>query len=369
MKRTLRHPPHAVSLGLMLLLATACSENPAVVDDYTLPYFPWMDPYVLDPGERRFFDIEALMDAESLSRLEAVEVQNQYRDRLFELFVERTCELGPFKSITVMPSADACFTDSDRATAFSRALTAVRGGRFESGWSLDTLDRASFVVAFDLDETLFSEERSTGELVMSPGWDDALSEIRQMGGLLVLFTARPDDAIARILADWYISTEGRSQLVSQFVDGVFTNHHLVLQASDAAREHVPVVVPSKDLRIIDPSLTKVIIVDDNPSRIWHRRNLRYVRKWKPFGDDNSAGHTQKQHSRFYEQRLRLVVDEIRDSKAWAEANNRPLVDGFLPYSHLARQVTQDLAVLLFGGNLKRAADYVRLHPEVVDRSY
>ena len=155
--------------------------------------------------------------------------------------------------------------------------------------------------------------------------------------------------------------------MKEYVDGIFTNNHLIKSAKHAKS---PLVLrESKDLRIIDPNLDKVVLIDDNPERVFQFHNLRYIRKWKPVKSDDSRHYPAGQHPSFYGQRLLRAVDEIIESNNYAETHNTAFSAAFLPYSHIARQVTQELANMPSIGSWKKAVAYVRSNPGVIDNSY
>ena len=70
------------------------------------------------------------------------------------------------------------------------------------------------------------------------------------------------------------------------VAGIMTNSHLIQQRKteppgsvDKPSKGRPVLKPSKDLRHFDPSLKNVIIVDDNPLRLFQFGNTRVFKKF------------------------------------------------------------------------------------------
>lgn len=94
----------------------------------------WVDKYAgPNPEERRFFNISRLMARFQLTRAQAVELQNHYRD------------------LTRPESAPS------KVEAFNTALERVRRGEFESRLQPEKLAKARFIVVFDLDETLLSQ--------------------------------------------------------------------------------------------------------------------------------------------------------------------------------------------------------------------
>jgi hypothetical protein len=317
----------------------------------TLPALPeWTDKYrAHDAGDMRFFRLDALMARHGLSRLDAVEVQNRFRD---------------------LTRADEAV---DRGEAFRRALADVKAGQRESGLSAEALEKAEFVVAFDLDDTLYDQYRATADchdlafalpngktkhIKLTPGWDEALRRVKALGGLVVLYSANRDEVTYANLRAWTL--DGAPLTESPLVDGILTNSFLMLQ--DKA-DGDPVVTPSKDLRFLDPKLERAILVDDNPTRVFHMRNTRIFKKFRApdlCGGDESLKKAQSAT-------LPAVVAEIEQSVAWARAEKAPFARAYLPYTALGRHAVEALRA---GGMAEEeAVDYVRRHPDVVDEAY
>ena len=109
-----------------------------------------------------------------LTRVQAVELQNQYRD-----LTRQNKELYGEKG-------------------FEQALAAVKANRFESKLDVAALKAAKFVVVFDLDDTLFDQYYGGGEACntqafkepdgkmkyvhMVPGWAEILKKIVALDG-------------------------------------------------------------------------------------------------------------------------------------------------------------------------------------------
>ncbi len=346
-------------LAVTILLA-GCGAAPAAAppptDDadlaaVTIPTLPdWADKYrASDTGDARFFRVDALMKAHGLSRLDAVEVQNHYRDRT---------------------RADA---DVDRGEAFREALAAVKAGRRESRLDPAALEAADAIVVFDLDDTLYDQYRASAachdltfeqangkpkHIKLAPGWEEALRKLRGLGVRVVLFSANRDEVTFANLRAWQV--DGQPLAESPLVDGILTNSYLVLQEK---ADGDPVVTPSKDLRLFDEKLERVIIVDDNPTRIFHLRNTRIFPKLRApdvCGGDEAAQKAQAAS-------LPAVVAEIEASLAWARAEDVRFARAYLPYTALGRHAVEALRA----GGLSEAdaVDHVRRHPDLVEASY
>ena len=92
-------------------------------------------------GERLPLDIRRLAKMEGLSLRDALEVQNHYLDMV-----------------------DDTANGNSPEEKFQSALARVKSGKniYESVWNGEKIDRAAFIVVFDLDDTLLSQYYTTG---------------------------------------------------------------------------------------------------------------------------------------------------------------------------------------------------------------
>lgn len=243
-----------------------CGGAPAVVAQVgdppdpltavTIPALPnWTARYTPEGSDDpRAFQIEALMATHGLSRLQAVELQNHFRD------LNRAEPSG------------------DPTAQFGEALARVQRGDLESGLDPKALQAAPFIVVFDLDDTLYDQYRTSADcadvtyvqadgkpryIKFTPGWDTTIKAIRAAGGLVVLFSANLDEPTLENLR--HATLDGAPLLGHPDIAGVLTNSHLVQQTKHEGpgRENPtkgrPVLEPSKDLRVLDESLERVIL--------------------------------------------------------------------------------------------------------------
>jgi hypothetical protein len=276
----------AADLTQTVKLATQASAD-SELDAYTLPLQPeWTDPYRQSDlkSDVRYFRIPKIMRDFQLSRLEATEVQNHYRD------------------LTA--------TGSDGPSAWRQALAAVRAGQLGSGINLAKLRRAPFIVVYDLDETLYQVGYDSGArgpafrdygfdhrgkpsfAKLRSGWEQAITRVQALGGLVILFTARSDDVAESAVQNWTLAGKN----IRQVVDGFCTKSHLIMQAKE---DGAAIITPSKDLRMFDETLERVIIVDDNPNRIVQHSRQRLVKKFQadPYLAARQAGATARESPR------------------------------------------------------------------------
>lgn len=363
--------PRAPLYALLLLTASAagCGSTPrpdsAVdpLDSVTIPQRgDWMDKYATsNTGDMRFFNISALMQTHGLTRLQAVEVQNQYRD---------LSRANP---------------DEAPEARFNAALAQVKGGMIESGIDEAALAKARFIIVFDLDDTLWDQyfdgrchdvtfPRADGgktvHMKLVPGWAAAIERINALGGKVVLFSANRDDPTRENLQHWML--KGTPLLSHPLIAGVMTNSYLILQSKHEGRgaknprKGRPIIDPAKDMRIVDESLSKVIIVDDNPTRLFQLRNARLFKK---FHGDHYCSKDDPMMNQAWDAALPTVIAEIEDTVAWMDATpGRTFVEGYLPYS-LIGQVAVDALVRGAQMTPADAVTHVRAHPELVDRKF
>jgi hypothetical protein len=335
-------------------MAPDAGEAPDPLASITIEPRPgWMDPYAdSNEGDMRFFDIEALMTKYALDRAHAVELQNHYRD------------------------ASRAAPEGDPTAWFADALERTRTQGFEDRRAVERLAEAAFVIVFDLDETLHDQYYSaevgarchdvavprgeqTRYVKLTPGWSDAIGRIVELGGAVVLFSANVDDTTWTNLDHWMLDDAPLHE--HPHISGVLSNSHLVLQRKSAG---TPVVEPSKDLRILDPTLGKVLIVDDNPKRLFQFRNVRVIQKF----DADAYCTTEDPTLRgAFEQALPAVIAEIEDASQYMRARGVDFATAYLPYSTLGR-ITVDLLVDA-GLSEPEAIAWVREHPEVVPEDF
>lgn len=337
---------------------TAPSAAFAQLDSYTLARIPdWSDRYATaDPAtDVRYFRIPKLMKDFGLSRFEAVELQNHYRD-----FTTRGVA-GP--------------------EAFTHAVQEVKAGRLGSGVDLAKLRSAPFIVVYDLDETLyqafyasgkrgpawrdlsFDSRGETAYIKLRPGWEQALRRVRELGGLVMIFTARSDDIAESAVSQWRLG----DQNIREVIDGFLTKSHLVQQ--DKA-DGDPVVFPSKDLRMFDESLERVIIVDDNPRRVVQHHRQRLIKKFQadPYLAVKNGPEGRSVLTASFEATLPMVVRELEESVAFQRAHpGTSFATAYLPYTMLGQTAVE--ALVTTGLTTEQARDYIRKNPGYVDEAF
>lgn len=352
-------PPAATSACPEPHTAAVTPPGSATVDPLaplTLDARPnWADRYAeTNAGDMRFFDIAALMSKYGLTRDRAVELQNHYRD---------------------LSRSDP---DGEPGAHFEAALARAQAGQFEDRRAVDVLAKARFIVVFDLDDTLYDQfydaaaagchdlevehtrpKPTRRKLELAPGAAAALDRIAALGGAIVIFSAYLDEPTVANLRAWQFG--GKPLPEHPAIAGVLTNSHLVLQPR---QDGTPVVEPAKDLRIVDESLTRVILVDDNPLRTFQPRNVRVTHKF-----DATRYCTTKDAKlrKLYERTLPTVVAEIEEALRYATENDVDFARAYLPYSQIGSIAT---AALRDGGMSERAAiAFVRAHPEIVESEF
>lgn len=346
--------------------ATLAGSPDDPLAEVTIPPVPaWTDKYAnQNKGDVRFFRMSAVMQRNGLTRLQAVELQNHYRDL--------TRQAG----------------QAEPKRHFQEALGKVQRGELESRMDPNTLAQAKFIVVFDLDDTLYDqygkavgpdcsdfavkdERGQTRHVKLNPGWQAVFERVRSLGGKIVLFSANQDEPTWRNLMAW--QWENTPIARHPDVAGVLTNSYLIRQEKTEPpgsedRPQTPVVEPSKDLRIFDETLQRVILVDDNPSRVFQYRNLRWFKKFHAAdlcGDDANG----RANALLAEKQMSRVMAEITDAVAYAEAHPKAgFAVGYLPYSMLGRSAAQAL-MDANGWSFEQAATYLREHPDVVERKF
>jgi len=326
---------------------------------YVLAPLPdWTNKYAqYDKGDKSYFKLSQLVKQQNLTRLQALELQNHFRD----------------------------LTEAGMASqaAFDKALAKVKALEFESRLDPKALEQAPFIVAIDVDETLLQQYYSLWKkgpeyydylidfkdgkrgISMAPGWQRLLETIKKQGGLVVIYSANVDDTIWEIADTVTINGEK----LSQFADGIMTNNYLIMQGkyewTDGKKAADPVVNPSKDLRPLDENLDKVIIIDDNPKRIIQNSRLRLTKKYQAdqfYSHEDHAAHIA------YKKQLRQVAKEIEESYQYSLKNNIPFTQAYLPYTQLG-QVSFHWFRITTRMTREEAIEYIRTHPDTVDSKF
>lgn len=336
---------------------TPPSPHDAELATMTLPARPdWMDKYAYTAPDARFFDIDALMKTHGLDRARAVELQNHFRD------LTRQSPQG------------------DRGTQYAEALRRAKAGEFQDGRDPARLAKAPFIVVFDLDETLYDQSIEDAAVAkachdlevpvdgkpprlikLNPGWADAIRRIDALGGEVVLFSANVDDTTWANARVWML--DGVPIHQHPAVAAFMTNSHLVLQPKQAGQ---PVVEPSKDLRIVDPELSRTIIVDDNPLRLFQFRNTRVLKK---FDADAYCVTRDTVEKRAHERGLTVVVDELEESLRYMKAHpGVTFAQAYLPYTTLGQHAVGWLRTAGKRSETQAIA-HLRAHPELADAKF
>lgn len=327
--------------------------------DYVLPSLPaWTNKYAhMEKGDRSFFMISELVKKENLTRLQAIELQNHFRD------------------LTAAGMSSPA--------AFDQALKKVRDFDFESKLDRELLDKAPFIVAIDMDETLLQQYYSKWKdgpgfydyliqfdggqrgVSMTPGWQFLLEKIKELGGLVVIFSANEDATVWKIVDTVVIA----GKKLSSYADGIMTNNYLILQGKNewqkSGKLGDPVVAPSKDLRLLDESLDKVIIIDDNPKRIIQQNRLRLPKKYQ--ADLYFETGLEVVHDA-YRAQLISIAKEIEESVSYGKENNLAFSRAYLPYTQLG-QVAMKWIMQNKAMTFEQAREYIRQNPKVVDQKF
>ncbi len=324
------------------------------LDAITLAKRPdWTDKYAYSAPDQRRFKISKVMADYGLARDAAVEVQNLYRD---------------------LAVADP---DANLDGLLAKAVSRVNQGEYEDRRDTERLAKAKFIVVFDLDSTLYDQhvpesigerchdiklqaEGKTRYIKLVPGWDETIKRINALGGAVVLFTANTDERSWDNGRVWML--DGKPIVDSPLVAGFLTNSHLVQQSKD---EGTPVQEPSKDLRIFDESLSRAIIVDDNPERLIQPANTRVFKK---FNAESACTTEDPKVRKAYERALPAVLAEIEASVAYMDKAGVSFAEAYRPYTAMG-QVAVVWAMGALGLSEKKAIEWVRAHPTQVDPSF
>lgn len=319
-----------------------------------------------------------VMLKDGYTRLEAIEIQNQMKDLL---------DQDPdYQAAEKADQGAALFQKRDPLVlqALEKAVNKVKKDKFfESGFVPKPLKEHEFYAVFDMDETLLVHWYQSGEkgkayydvnglvldsilrppllspdyVSMTPGWQKALNDISKIPGCqgILVFTAKEDKASHDLIGKLQIN----GKPLKSFLKGVFSRNHLV-------RDNKSVKL-SKDLRMIDESLKHVVLIDDNPTRVFpeQQKNLRELPKYnadlylnsKITGKDPVARN-------FFEKLLPTVVKELQDSAQYAQSKKVSFSTAFYPYSMEAS--AERLTLLEQGYTLPQAHELLRTRPQLFE---
>jgi len=338
--------------------APSDERGTAQLDAFTIPPLPdWADRYAnSDPKtDVRFFRIPKLMQTFGLTRFQAAEVQNYYRHL----------------TTTGMPAPQA----------FQQSVAEVKAGNTLSRVHIEKLHSAKFIIVFDLDETLYQAFYKSGsrgpawrdfvfdsrgqeaQIKLRPGWLDAISRIHQLGGLVLLFTARSDDVAESAARSWTVG----SGTIRDVVDGFLSKGHMIMQEK---ADGEPISTPSKDLRLFDEALERVILIDDNPRRVVQHHRQRLLKKFQadPYLADKLGPNNNTELTRSFERTLPSIVHELEESLAYMAAHSgTSFARAYLPYTMLGQVAVE--ALQQAGLNNAAAREYIRQHPDYVDDAF
>ncbi|HEY9839334.1 MAG TPA: NIF family HAD-type phosphatase, partial [Candidatus Obscuribacterales bacterium] len=314
--------------------------------------------------------IAKMMQA-GFTRLEAVEVQNQMKD-LLEAMPE-------YMALERADQGDELFARHDTLVlrALEAAIASVKDQKhFESGFSPEPLKPSDFYVAFDMDETLLTQWYESGTkgsayrdldglpkdvilrpalvgpdyLSMTPGWEKAFLDLAAIPGCkgVIVFSAKEDSAAQAIIDR--LKIQGKP--LRGFLKGVFTRNFLVRDNNKAEKL-------SKDLRIIDESLEHVVLVDDNPARIFASQvdNLREFPKYNPDAYYAARDAKDAARAKLIEQLMPTVVGEIREAADYSRKHSLPFIKAYYPYSMGGQ--AELLMLMKQGYSMPKAIEFLR----------
>jgi hypothetical protein len=370
-----------ILLSALLALSILGPNNPVYAKDDLSEYIlEPMPSWYSERYTRGHLDINKMIK-DGYTRLEATEIQNQMKDLLDNdpVYAEMESKGQTYEMIRRK--------DQFILQALEIAIKNVKEKKyFESGFVPETLKDNEFYVVFDLDETLLVQWYDSGlkgpeyydykvpvvdnilrpvltspdYFSLTPGFAKAIKDIREIPGNkgIIFFSAKLDPAAQSVMDQ--IKIDGKP--IRSFLNGVFTRNYLI-------REQEPPKL-SKDLRIFDESLKRVILIDDNPSRILDRqkKNLREFPKYNPDEYLKAKNVTKdKKITGYFENLLPVVVSEIKEAAEYSRKNKIPFAEAYYPYTADAQ--TELLMIQEQGASLKDALDIVRKNNKLFEPKF
>lgn len=346
---------------------TQTQTQTQTLGDYILEPMP---SWYTEGFTRGRLDISKMMQA-GFTRLEAVEVQNQMKD-LLEAMPE-------YMALEKAGLGDELFAHHDTLVlhALATAIKRVKQDKyFESGFKPQPLQPSDFYAVFDMDETLLTQWYVSGTkgpnyrdldklpkdsilrpnwtgpdyLSMTPGWEKTFLGLAATPGCkgVIVFSAKEDKAAHAIIDRLRI----QGKPLRSFLKGVFTRNYLVRDNNKAEKL-------SKDLRIIDESLEHVVLVDDNPARVFPSQvdNLREFPKYSP--DAYYAARDKKDTASMHliEQLMPTVLSEFKEAETYSAQHKIPFIKAFYPYSMGGQ--AELLMLMKQGYTMAKAIEFLR----------
>jgi len=371
----------AFALSIFLSQPTASfaddCDNVSKVDISNYIYEP--SPDYNEVFTNGFLKIDLMMK-NGFTRYEALEVQNQMRDML---------NANPiFKELELNDKAIYLFMNKDKMVlnALQTAIDNVKEKKiFEHKFVQEPLKNDEFYVAFDLDDTLLSQYYSLGQkgsnyydyplteqdymikpvikspkyITLTSNWEKALKDIAKIPNCkgIFVFTAK-DDVSTNDIVDT-VKIDGKP--LRNFLKGVFARNHLY-------RENSPTKI-TKDMRLIDETLKHIILVDDNPTRIFEKQqeNLKEFPKFNADVYYKAKEAKDKKIVDYFDKLMPTMVNEIKESAEYAKKNNITFVEAYYPYS--MKGEAEVLMLIGQGYSLKDANEFVRKNHKIFETPF
>jgi hypothetical protein len=344
-------------LLISLLLTMSSLANSADSKKYLLASLPaWTDQYdEIKKADYFFLNISTVMKDFSIDRLQAMETQRKMREILRQ---------DP---------------NSNKDEAMDIALNGAKNSIYEKV-DRKRLEAAKFIIVFDLDETLYDQGLSKNNLCaqitikdsagvllrkiyVDSKFEEVLQKINDLGGAVVLFTANLAQKTKENLKNWKIQESNAYD--SPLIAGILANDYLTMIPKNDS-ENNPVKEPSKDLRLLDESLSKVILVDDNANRIFQMSNYRSIKKLD--GDLICNNPNSTLINNLMQNRLINVLTEIEESVGYMNSAGSDFKRAYLPYTVMGNIVLRELMANKNMAETEAIAQ-IRANPSVVDLAF
>ncbi len=102
-------------------------------------------------------------------------------------------------------------------------------------------------------------------------------------------------------------------------------------------------MPSKDLRIFDPELKHVVLVDDNPARVFQPLHLKAQPKFDADAYYEATQGKKTDLIAHYESALLTASSEIAETVEAAKSLKISFSQAFLPYSYAGERVFRNFS--------------------------
>lgn len=315
------------------------------------------------PGTPRILDV--VMEGKPAFTSGSSAPKTQFLDRLDITKTQELLRLTRLEAMEVQALLRR-FTNFESDAVLRKAVEMVKAGRNASNSDHKKLEKAPFIVALDVDNTVLDqdsnryfvrgvhqskvklEDGSWSLVAPAPGIEKLIDAVRSEGGSVILYSRNSDDLIDAVTHSVVLPSGER--LIDK-VDGVFSSGHMVQPDGwtfDPRKLHHSL---RKDLSAF--GLDKTIIVDDNEKYILHLNRTRVVkgfslpeRGYSRWGDGELPSYRRDEVERHLAEigkQNEDVAKEVSSAAAISRTYGIPFANAYYPFTAEGKEYASILA--------------------------